>query len=190
MKELLNELDVWQDGLKAIADGLKSGGIDPNELWRQQIRDRFNPALVEIRDDFVGALKGKLSEVPFLAKMVKTPDAASKPIAAQLDGSGFPDQEDQPETEPFQRSGGGDGPGGSPPSPPSFETGAPLSIDTRAAVEPRLGHDLGHVRLHTGGDAGAMTSAYGAEGVTTGSHVFLRPGLDPGSTYGTRGLHR
>ncbi|MBK9036384.1 MAG: DUF4157 domain-containing protein [Myxococcales bacterium] len=188
MKAILSELDIWQDGLKAIADGLKSGGIDPNELWRQQIRDRFNPTLVEFRDEFVGALKGKLSEVPFLAKMVKTPDAASVPIAAQTDGSGFPEQEDQPETEPFLQPGGAGG-SGAPPSPPSFEAGAPLSVDTRAAVEPRLGHDLGHVRLHTGGDAGAMTSAYGAEGLTTGSHVFLRPGLDPGSTFGTRVLH-
>jgi len=189
MKAILNELDVWQDGLKGIADGLKSGGIDPNELWRQQIRDRFNPALVELRDDFVGALKGKLSEVPFLAKMVKTPVAASVPIAAQTDGSGFPDQEDQPETAPFLQAGDAGGSGGAPPSPPSFEAGAPLSVDTRAAIEPRLGHDLGHVRLHTGGDAGAMTSAYRAEGLTTGSHVFLRPGLDPGSTFGTRVLH-
>ncbi|WP_457337950.1 eCIS core domain-containing protein, partial [Rhizobacter sp. P5_C2] len=46
--------------------------------------------------------------------------------------------------------------------------GAPLSPDQRDFFEPRLGHDLGHVRVHTGGSADAGASAVQARAYTLG----------------------
>src|SRR5262249_21978704 len=46
------------------------------------------------------------------------------------------------------------------------------------------GHDFRHVRLHTDSEAAPMTQAFHAEGLTTGSHVYLKPGLDPDSGHG------
>lgn len=51
--------------------------------------------------------------------------------------------------------------------------GQPLDAATRAFMEPRLGHALGHVRLHTDAQAAASADAVRAQAYTVGSHVVL-----------------
>jgi len=52
-------------------------------------------------------------------------------------------------------------------------SGRPLDAATRAEFEPRLGADLGHVRVHTGDRAASSAEAVSAHGYTVGSDVVL-----------------
>lgn len=54
--------------------------------------------------------------------------------------------------------------------------GAPLSASQRAFFEPRLGRDLGHVRLHTGGTAAAGAQAVQARAYTLGRDIVFGAG--------------
>jgi hypothetical protein len=65
--------------------------------------------------------------------------------------------------------------------------GAPLSPDQRDFFEPRLGHDLGHVRVHTGGSAEAGASAVQARAYTLGRDIVFGSGeYRPGTPAGQR----
>jgi Domain of unknown function (DUF4157) len=52
-------------------------------------------------------------------------------------------------------------------------SGQPLDGAARAYLEPRLGHDFGHVRLHSGAHAAASARAVNAAAYTVGSDVVL-----------------
>ena len=54
--------------------------------------------------------------------------------------------------------------------------GAPLPADVRARIEPVVGADLGHVRVHDGPDAHAAAKALSARAFAQGSDVFLGEG--------------
>src|SRR5205823_6114862 len=56
--------------------------------------------------------------------------------------------------------------------------GTPLSHPLLRKFERGFGHDFGHVRVHSGEEAKNVTSRYHADAITTGSHIFLKPGLD------------
>jgi hypothetical protein len=72
---------------------------------------------------------------------------------------------------------------------PTPTGGERLSRGVRSRAEVGLGHDFSHVRLHRGPDAERVTSEFHAEGVTTGSHVYLRPGLSTTGGFGQHVLH-
>jgi|GEM_PF-7042190 len=62
-----------------------------------------------------------------------------------------------------------------------------LDPATRAAMEPRFGHDFSRVRIHTGGQADASARALDANAYTVGRHiVFGRGRYSPHSTEGRR----
>jgi len=54
--------------------------------------------------------------------------------------------------------------------------GQPLDPATRAFVEPRFGHDFGHVRLHTDAQAAESARAVNALAYTVGPHVVFGVG--------------
>lgn len=54
--------------------------------------------------------------------------------------------------------------------------GRPLDAETRAWFEPRVGHDLGHVRVHMDPAAAASAQAVEAQAYTVGRHVVFGPG--------------
>jgi hypothetical protein len=63
--------------------------------------------------------------------------------------------------------------------------GDPLSEDTRAFAESRLGHDFGDVRVHTDADASDLATSLQADAFTTGSDIYFRNGRhDPDSHEG------
>ena len=64
--------------------------------------------------------------------------------------------------------------------------GAPLAGATRTFFEQGFGQDFGHVRLHDGPAARPATEPIGADAVTSGSHVFVRPDISVTSPGGTR----
>jgi len=61
------------------------------------------------------------------------------------------------------------------------QPGHPLGADTRRSMEPRVGVDLGSVRVHDDARAAASTRAAGAEAVTIGDDVALAARHDPAS---------
>ena len=58
--------------------------------------------------------------------------------------------------------------------------GGPLPNDVRAFMEPRLGADLSHVRVHTGSNASQLNQGLSAEAFTYGSSVYFGSGRGPG----------
>jgi|SRR5215211_809798 hypothetical protein len=65
--------------------------------------------------------------------------------------------------------------------------GEPLDARTRAIMEPRFGHDLSQVRVHTQAMAARSAEDVGAEAYAVGSHLVFAPGrYDPRTTGGLR----
>lgn len=54
--------------------------------------------------------------------------------------------------------------------------GRPLSRSDRSYFEPRFGHSLSHVRLHTGADAQSAARGINARAYTLGNHIAFAPG--------------
>jgi hypothetical protein len=54
--------------------------------------------------------------------------------------------------------------------------GEPLDIATREFMEPRFGHDLGHVRVHRDEDAAASARSVNARAYTVGTHIAFGAG--------------
>jgi len=66
-------------------------------------------------------------------------------------------------------------------------SGAPLPASTRAYFEPRLGMDLGQVRVHTDGVAQQSVRDVNALAYTVGAHIVFDAGrYDPGTSAGQR----
>jgi hypothetical protein len=165
-----------------IAAAMVERGLDPNVFWREDIvpaiSDQFNNA----RDALVGEVN-RVLQSPALSGIfgkVSTPP----PATISTDGPEFEetkenyvDPEPEAEATPLRSP---DRPLRlRPPALPSTGPGTALAASFRVPMERAFGQDLGHVRLHTGSDADAMTEAFGVDGLTTGSHVFIRPGLTP-----------
>lgn len=65
--------------------------------------------------------------------------------------------------------------------------GKPLDKETRNFMEPRFGADLGHIRLHTGGEAVQMNQEIGAEAFTHQNHIVMgETAQSPQTTAGKR----
>jgi outer membrane protein OmpA-like peptidoglycan-associated protein len=65
--------------------------------------------------------------------------------------------------------------------------GQPLDHETREFMEPRFGHDFGHVRVHTDARAAESTQVVAALAYTVGSHIAFAAGsFLPGTTTGRK----
>jgi hypothetical protein len=65
--------------------------------------------------------------------------------------------------------------------------GRPLDAETRTFMETRLGHDFGHLRVHTDARAAESAQALGAAAYAVGRDVVFAAGrYDPGSDAGRR----
>jgi hypothetical protein len=76
-----------------------------------------------------------------------------------------------------------------PPSAPiNLSTGGShLPEQVRQRMETAMGHDFSHVRIHTGGTAGAQAKQINAHAFTAGSHIYFGSGeFQPGTTQGDR----
>jgi hypothetical protein len=66
-------------------------------------------------------------------------------------------------------------------------SGNPLSQETRAFMEPRLGADFSGVRVHSGSEAGQMSKELKAQAFTHGQDIYLGAGrYDPDTDAGKR----
>ena len=64
----------------------------------------------------------------------------------------------------------------------SLSGGSPLPGGVQRQLEDGLGADLSAVRVHTGSQADALASSFGATAFTSGSHMFFRSGAYQPST--------
>ncbi len=65
--------------------------------------------------------------------------------------------------------------------------GTPLDASTRTNMEARLGHDFGHVRVHTDAEAARSAKSIQAQAYTFGSHVVMGEGrFQPHTPAGVR----
>jgi hypothetical protein len=176
LKLVLKETNALDLVTSRLAAELVREGVDPNVYWRNDvvplIKYQFNSA----RGALVDEIK-KVLQAPAFGNMF---EAITKPppiTAIPLTGSEFDGGKmDIPEAQ-LKPS-----PGVMPLSPesiPMISSGRSLDPAIRAAAEKRFGHDFRHVRIHTASDARAMTAAFRADALTTGSHIFLRPGITP-----------
>jgi len=174
VKSGLEMAGLWDDILEAVTDKLEGGAIDPNVLWQNLIRDKLEPAFESLCGEFVAAAGETLRKVPFLKGVG---DPATPSVTVQPEEGEFPDEvQPSPSEHPLSDR-----------TPlPAWPrgNGAPLDAGVHQDAARRFGHDFSHVRLHTGPDARAVTQSLGAEGLTSGSHVYLRPGLSPRSGHG------
>jgi hypothetical protein len=153
--------------------------IDPNQYWRDTIKPNIEEQFNAAREQLVEGLNDVLRAPIFDGAFDKLP--APEKLSIPLEGKYFPgtDQEATPSVQGR-------------PSPdremiaqpdsdglPDVTGGEPLTTDLRSDAEVRFGHNFEHVRLHRDDAAGKMTDAYGVDGLTSGSHVYLRTGLQP-----------
>jgi hypothetical protein len=117
-------------------------------------------------------------------------EVQTKPVAF-IQREAAPEEEEQVQTKPtLQRRNRS---GGSLAAPPSMESrlagrkgsGAHLSPEVRAFMEPRFGADFSGVRVHTGAEAVQMNQELRAQAFTHGSDIYFADGkYDPGSSGG------
>ncbi|MBK9036251.1 MAG: DUF4157 domain-containing protein [Myxococcales bacterium] len=195
MLTLLDRVGLRHEIEVAIANKLV-GAWDPNEFYRGIFgapdgEGRVNDGplvtpLKSVRDDIVGGVLGAIGSIPFLpadlqaAFSAEATGMAARPFSIQFDREGFEGESDEVEgydahppdlTVPIAAA-------------PGFGTGAPLPPASRRAAEARFGHDFAHVRVHDDADGARLTRRFGAQALTSGSHVFVRPGLALGGGHG------
>lgn len=181
LKPLMEKTGLMKMVSDRIAVELVHAGLDPNIYWREKVVPQIQGKFDGMKTDLVSSLNSTLGHPVFGGKFDKIPNPPAVTIAMDETAEGFPETQAPTEdtavvmpmpdgTKPFDPE---------PEDIPAVRGGAPLTDLQRKDLETRFGHDLGHVRLHTGEAAGPMTGAFAAKGVTTGSHVYLKPGLAP-----------
>ncbi len=170
---------------KMIEDAIVDSAYDPNQIWRDLIAKAIEPIFVRARDYIVDLIYTVL--VDWLGLPLKRPGKTkTEDVAVDQEGDGFDVSEEElattqgydiREPDPLAIA-----------ALPVPGPGRPLPDALRLDAELRFGHDFRHVRLHAGAEAERETSAFGAQGLTSGSHVFLRPDLSPWAGQGRRVL--
>ena len=166
---------------KALAVEARGTVVDPNKYWRDLILDKIEEQFVEARNGLVDGIYGlsdKVADETGIAAFRLARPAAKTKETFGITRTPFPEAELAAIEGEVPDTGGL----GKLPTTP----GQPLAVVVRETEERRFGHDFGHVRLHAGEESRAALEALHAEAATSGSHVFLRPGLDPTQGKGAR----
>jgi hypothetical protein len=172
---VLDQLGLKQQLFDAIADQLPDSA-NPNHYWSMFVDETLQPRFDAVRSDLIAGLNQLLDQFGF--PQVASDTAADAAITPH--GSEFPESEASPARDPLPA------PAARLPSEP--RGGQPLNPLLRRRMEGEFGHDFAHVRLHGGESARPVTQGFGADGLTTGSHVYLAPSLAPDSGAGQRVL--
>lgn len=172
VREAMRKIGVWDKILNVIQENVFVGSLDPNEAYREYAKKRMDELFTGIRNQFASEIADQLGKVKFLQVSQAKTKAQSRPgIGIDFNGIGFPEAEayglDAEEFRPYLLL------------PSDVPTSGPrLPLADRLRAEAAFGHDLRHVRLHRDAHADRITSALGAQAITSGSHVFLRSNVD------------
>jgi Domain of unknown function (DUF4157)/Novel toxin 14 len=175
--------------LKALSDEiakqvpLKDSVADPNRYWRTLLLPEVEEGFRETRNAVVDQIYnqiGKLQTVTGIDAFRLDRPAKLEKGELKIKTTDFPEAELFPSVSVL---------------PPTKElsdlpvtAGEPLAVVVRGEAEHAFDQDFGHVRLHSGPEAEAPLDELGAHGMTSGSHVYLRPGLSPSTGLGERVL--
>jgi len=176
-----------------IAEAIVGAGADLNRLWTGEVVPEIEGYFNSARNAVVDEINNKvLRSNPFQGLFASVPKRA--PLSLKVEGEPF--EETQVDLDK-EESGAYEEPEEAQPHPsadrplrlmpasvPSVGAGQRLDPRLRGSMESSFQQDFRHVRLHAGADGEAMTHQFGADAVTTGSHVFLRSGVSPHSTRG------
>ena len=196
-KGFLRILDLVPGKKKELFDAIGSAfegtKADPNVFLVGEIKKRVNPHVKDGAGLLFDALHDKVG--PFVKKVVgndafadalgSRPDLELKTvegdeISAEDPDPPMEDPEAQPSLDPAAR------PRRTTLGPLPTAMGRALPGSTRTSLESRIGHDLGHVRIHEGSAAHRLNADLGASALTSGSHVFLGRGVNPSTGTGAR----
>lgn len=172
VRAAMRKIGVWDKILNVIKENVFVGSLDPNEIYREHAKKRMDELFTGIRNQFASEVADQLGKVKFLQVSQAKTKAQSRPgIGVDFNGIGFPEAEayglDAEEFRPYLLL------------PSDVPTSGPrLPLADRLRAEAAFGHDLRHVRLHRDAQADRITSALGAQAITSGSHVFLRSNID------------
>ena len=164
----------------AIAD-LIPEALDPNTYWKTSVVDPLSPKLNDAKNALIDSFYDRLLDFDLFEPkkgVLASGRSAAKSKTIGVQTGELPEPEVQPHGA-VPRSLAG-------PVGPVPAAGPPLDPSIRRSAEQRFGHDFGHVRLATGPAAGRFTGRFGADALTSGSQVFLRPGLSPTTGKGAR----
>lgn len=169
---------------KAVA-GLIPAEADPNTYWKKEVVEPVTPWLNTAKDELIDTVYDQLLKFNlFKAKqsVLEAGRSAAKSTGVAVKTADLPETTTvQPyaseQTIPRKKRVGS--------LPPA---GRPLSAAIRRSAEQRFGHDFGHVRLASGAAGGGITNRVGVDALTSGSNVYLRPGLSPSAGRGKRVL--
>jgi uncharacterized protein DUF4157 len=173
----------WNMIMDKIGRALTQGVGDPNDLYRDSVLRWLQKAIDDLRKEVFSWLQGVFGDVKLFKDLGITVNfAPDAPAAVDFAGIEFHDG-DEAEKSPAdsEHAPTASGPLGEP------SAGERLPRPLRTRAEASLGHDLSHVRLHRGAEAEKVTGRLHADGVASGSHVFLHPTLSLSG--GGRGEH-
>lgn len=157
------------DSLDSLFDSPKIAALVPEESGTTETRNLSYSDVKSMPDVFIEGIQ-------------KKPGASSSP-GADTGGA------QAPAGSPSPTPGGASlpaslSPAGHSSSAFTSTSGAPLAPAMRSEAERSFGHSFSHVRLHQGNEAWGATVQRGADALTAGNHVFLRPDLSPTSGRG------
>ena len=176
-KRVLEHTDIYQQFLDKISSALKDlvtgSKVDPNYYWQTLVLDKVDEFLIDARKQLIEEVYKRTDEIASITGLdfLRLPQPAKEKAEFHLG------REEKPMVELDAIHGEVPARGKLAQLPES--PGQPLAASVRLAEERRFGHDFRHVRLHRGREAGVNLEDLRANALTSGSHVFLRPGLDP-----------
>jgi uncharacterized protein DUF4157 len=168
-------LYAWLCG--QIADLWRDSPVDPNVPWRETVIPRISDGFYHAKDELVGTMydgvngllrllhMDPLERQPPIPQTEVTADRLSDEAEASADDGELRESPDWT----FEPVGG-----------------MPMAGAARTFFEHGFGQDFAHVRVHDGAQARSATEPIGANAITSGSHIFLRPGIQFASPAGRR----
>ncbi len=152
---------------KLLADLLNEHDLNPNIYWRDSIVKAIQPTLQAARDDIYKEISTLVATATKNTILLR--QAPGKKASLQLD-------KNTPELTPLQKPG--EAPQEELPRV-DLNGGSPLPTRLLEKYTLEFGHNFEHVRLHRQKNAQDLTRAAGAFGLTSGSHIFLNPIVNP-----------
>lgn len=178
VREILEQLGIYDKITGYVADNLKGSFVDPNNILNKIIDDEVQPAVHKAGSEFATTATGILKEVPGLeGAEVKSPSTA-KITTVDMPLTPDEEEEDLPDMQPYAS----DSTGARERSGETYpllraSSGSPMNKSEEQELALRFGQDFSHVRVHASAPMDEEMRSIGAEALTSGSHIYLKSNL-------------